>query len=314
MKLLESGRIGTLEIKNRIVMAAMGVRGLCEADGAWGERFKEYYVARARGGVGLITTEMTFVSQELEPVARQLFSFSNEEHVSGMRALADALHAYGCKVSIQLTAGFGRVIPAAIIDENVQPVSASENTNFYVPDYSEYNSRALTTDETAALAAAFGPAARRCREAGADCVELHGHEGYLMDQFMSALWNRRTDRYGGSFENRLCFAREAIESIRREAGPDFPIIYRFGLKHFLEGGREEAEGIRVAIELEKMGVDALHVDGGCYETGWWPHPPQYQAAGCLVDLARQVKESVAIPVISVGKLHYPETAEAVLGN
>jgi 2-enoate reductase len=255
---------------------------------------------------------MTFVSSELEPVARQLFSFSNDDHLSGMRALADALHEYGCKLSVQLTAGFGRVVPAAIIDENVQPVSASENSNFYVPDYPEYNSRALTTDEAATLAASFGPAARHCRDAGADCVELHGHEGYLMDQFMSALWNRRTDRYGGSFENRLCFAREAIESIRREAGPDFPIIYRFGLKHFLEGGREEAEGIRIAVELEKMGVAALHVDGGCYETGWWPHPPQYQAAGCLVDLARQVKEAVSIPVISVGKLHYPETAEAAL--
>jgi 2-enoate reductase len=175
MKLLEPGRIGTLEIKNRIVMAAMGVRGLCEPDGAWGERFRAYYVARARGGVGLITTEMTFVSSELEPVARELFSFSNDDHLSGMRALADALHEYGCKLSVQLTAGFGRVVPAAIIDENVQPVSASENSNFYVPDFSEYNSRALTTDETAALAASFGPAARHCREAGADCVELHGH-------------------------------------------------------------------------------------------------------------------------------------------
>jgi len=314
MKILEPGKISKLDLKNRIVMAAMGVRGLCEPDGAWGERFREYYVARARGGVGLITTEMTFVSQELEPVARELFSFSNDDHVSGIRDLADALHEYGCKLSVQLTAGFGRVVPAAIIDENVQPVSASENTNFYVPDYPDYNSRALTTNEAAALASAFGPAARRCRESGADCVELHGHEGYLMDQFMSALWNRRTDRYGGSFENRLCFAREAIEAIRLEAGADFPIIYRFGLKHFLDGGREADEGIRIAVELEKMGVDALHVDGGCYETGWWPHPPQYQKAGCLADLAGQAKEAVSIPVIAVGKLHYPEAAEAVLSD
>ena len=314
MKLLEPGKIGALELKNRVVMAAMGVRGLCEPDGAWGERFRAYYEARARGGVGLITTEMTFVSREFEPVARQLFSPIDNAHLAGMRALADALHAHGCKLSVQLTAGFGRVVPAAIIDEEVAPVSASENPNFYVPEYPDYNSRALTTDEAAALAAAFGPAARCCREAGADCVELHGHEGYLMDQFMSALWNRRTDRYGGSFENRLCFAREAIEAIRREAGPDFPIIYRFGLTHFLEGGREAAEGIRIAVELEKMGVSALHVDGGCYETGWWPHPPQYQVPGCLVDLAGQVKEAVAIPVITVGKLHYPQTAEAALAE
>ena len=314
MKLLEPGRIGTLELKNRIVMAAMGVRGLCEADGAWGERFRAYYVARARGGVGLITTEMTFVSEEVEPVARQLFRFSDRDHLPGIQALADALHEYGCKLSVQLTAGFGRVIPAAIIDESIPPVSASENPNFYVPEYPEYNSRALSTDEAAALAAAFGVAARHCREAGADCVELHGHEGYLMDQFMSALWNRRTDRYGGSFDNRMRFAREAIEAIQREAGPDFPIIYRFGLTHFLEGGREAAEGLKIAVELEKMGVAALHVDAGCYETGWWPHPPQYQIPGCLADLAGEVRQVVAIPVIAVGKLHYPETAEAVLAD
>ncbi|MBM4310602.1 MAG: hypothetical protein FJ119_06620 [Deltaproteobacteria bacterium] len=314
MKLLEPGRIGTLELKNRIVMAAMGVRGLCDPDGGWGERFRAYYEARARGGVGLITTEMTFVSRDFEPVACQLFSPVDDAHVPGLRALADALHAHGCKLSVQLTAGFGRVIPAAIIDENTAPVSASENPNFYVPEYPEYNSRALSTDETAALAAAFGPAARRCREAGADCVELHGHEGYLMDQFMSALWNRRTDRYGGSFDNRMRFAREAIEAIQREAGPDFPIIYRFGLTHFLEGGRDPAEGLMVAVELEKMGVAALHIDGGCYETGWWPHPPQYQTPGCLADLAAEVKRVVSIPVIAVGKLHYPETAEAVLAD
>ena len=314
MKILEPGRIGTLELKNRIVMAAMGVRGLCDPDGGWGERFRAYYEARARGGVGLITTEMTFVSRDFEPVARQLFSPMDDAHLPGMRALADVLHAHGCKLSVQLTAGFGRVIPAAIIDEDVAPVSASENPNFYVPELPEYNSRALSTDEAAALAAAFGPAARRCREAGADCVELHGHEGYLMDQFMCALWNRRKDRYGGSLQNRLRFAREAIEAIQGEAGLDFPIIYRFGLTHFLEGGREAAEGLLIAAELEKMGVSALHIDGGCYETGWWPHPPQYQTAGCLAGLAGEVRQVVSIPVIAVGKLHYPDIAEAVLAE
>ena len=134
-------------------------------------------------------------------------------------------------------------------------------------------------------------AAMRCREAGADCVELHGHEGYFMDQFMTGLWNRRDDRYGGSREKRLTFAREAIGAIKREAGDDFPIIYRFGITHYLEGGREEEESLWIAGELEKMGVAALHVDAGCYETGWWPHPPQYQPPGCMVDLAAKVKKT-----------------------
>jgi 2-enoate reductase len=183
-----------------------------------------------------------------------------------------------------------------------------------MPDNPDFNTRAITTEEAEAHARAFGYAAKRCREAGADCVELHGHEGYLMDQFMTGLWNRRDDRYGGSREKRLTFAREAIEAIQREAGADFPIIYRFGIKHYLEGGREEGEGLWIAGELEKMGVSALHVDAGCYETGWWPHPPQYQPPGCMADLAGKVKKVSTLPVIAVGRLHYPETAERVLAE
>jgi len=174
--------------------------------------------------------------------------------------------------------------------------------------------RAITTEEAAALAQSFGYAAMRCREGGADCVELHGHEGYLLDQFMTPLWNRRNDRYGGSREKRLTLAREAIEAIKRDAGEDFPVIYRFGITHHLEGGREEEEGLWIAQELEKMGVDALHVDAGCYETHWWPHPPQYFPPGCMVDLAEKVKRVTTLPVIAVGRLHYPEEAERAIAE
>ena len=312
MKLLESGRIGTLEIKNRIVMAPMGIHGLHEPDGDWGERLCAYYEARAAGGVGLITTEATFVSQALEPFTKNLFNLASGKHLASMRRLAEILHSYGCKLSIQLTAGFGRVVPPPIVVEKVKPVSASENKNYFLPDDPALISRAITTEEAEALARSFGYAAMRCRQAGADCVELHGHEGYLMDQFMTALWNRRDDRYGGSREKRLSFAREAIEAIKRDAGTDFPIIYRYGITHYLEGGREEEEGLWIAGELEKMGVSALHVDAGCYETPWWPHPPMYQPPGCMVDLAGKVKQISSLPVIAVGRLHYPKTAEKAL--
>ena len=316
MKLLEPGHIGKLTVKNRIIMAAMGIRGTCDAGSEeyWGERVRAYYGARAAGGVGMITTEMVFVSQSLEPCAKELLSMANDRHVAAVRKLAERLHAYDCRLSIQLTAGFGRVVPPFIVPDGVKPVSASENTNFYVPDYPDLNSRAITTEEAEMLAQSFGYAALRCREAGADCVELHGHEGYFLDQFMTGLWNRRDDRYGGSREKRLTFAREAIQSIKRDAGSDFPIIYRFGIKHHLEGGREEDEGLWIAAELEKMGVDALHVDAGCYETGWWPHPPQYQPPGCMVDLAAKVKKVCSVPVITVGRLQYPDVAEKVLAQ
>jgi 2-enoate reductase len=316
MKLLEPGRIGKMEIKNRVVMAAMGAHGLHEPDGDWSERFRAYYEARAAGGTGLITTETTFVSQALEPFAKGLFNLASDKHLGSMYLLAKTLHSYECKLSIQLTAGFGRVVPPPVVPEGVLPVSASVNTHFspVMPLGPDAVTRAITTEEATALAQSFGYAAKRCREAGADCVELHGHEGYLLDQFMTALWNRRDDRYGGSREKRLTFAREAIEAIKRDAGIDFPIIYRYGLTHNIEGGREEEEGLWVAEELDKMGVAALHVDAGCYETHWVPHPPQYSPPGCLVDLAGKVKKVTSLPVIAVGRLHYPEVAEKALAD
>ncbi len=314
MMILKPGRIGTMEVKNRVVMAAMGAHGLHEPDGSWGERYRAYYKAKAAGGVGLITTEATFVSQALEPFSKDLFNPASDKHLDTMRLLADALHSHGCKLSIQLTAGFGRVVPPPVVPEGVKPVSASENKHYspVMPDGILPMCREITTDEAAALARSFGFAAKRCREVGADCVELHGHEGYLLDQFMTGLWNRRTDRYGGSKEKRLTFAREAIAAIQQEAGADFPIIYRYGITHYLEGGREEEEGLWIAVELEKMGVAALHVDAGCYETHWWPHPPMYAPPATMVDLAEKVKKISTLPIIAVGRLQYPEAAEKTL--
>ena len=316
MKLLEPGFIGKLKVKNRVVMAAMGAHGLHEGDGIWGKRYRAYYEARAAGGVGLITTEATFVTQALEPFSKGLFNPASDKHLDAMRLLANTLHFYGCKLSIQLTAGFGRVVPPPVVPEGVLPVSASVNTHFspVMPLGPDALTRAITTEEAAVLAQSFGYASMRCREGGADCVELHGHEGYLLDQFMTPLWNRRDDRYGGSRDKRLNLAREAIAAIKRDAGQDFPVIYRFGITHHLEGGRSEEEGLWIARELEKMGVDALHVDAGCYETHWWPHPPQYFPPGCMADIAEKVKQVTSLPVIAVGRLHHPETAERILAE
>jgi len=316
MKMLEPGYIGKLKIKNRIVLAAMGAHGLHEEGGNWGERYRAYYEARAAGGVGLITTETTFVTQALESFTKGLFNVASDKHLESMRLLAKALHTHGCKLSIQLTAGFGRVIPPPVVPEGELPVSASVNTHHspVIPISPDAMTREITTEETAALAQSFGYAAMRCREGGADCVELHGHEGYLLDQYMTPLWNRRTDRYGGSREKRLTLAREAIEAMKRDAGEDFPVIYRFGITHHLEGAREEEEGLWIAQELEKMGYDALHVDAGCYETHWWPHPPQYFPPGCMLDVSEKVKKVTSLPVIAVGRLHYPETAEKAIAE
>jgi len=165
MKLLEPGRIGKLEIKNRIVMAAMGAHGLHEPDGDWSKRYLAYYEARAAGGVGLITTETTFVSQALEPFTKGLFNLASDKHLASMWRLAELLHSYDCRLSIQLTAGFGRVIAPPLVPEGMKPVSASENGYYFLPDDPEWTARAITTEEAEALAKSFGYAAMRCREA-----------------------------------------------------------------------------------------------------------------------------------------------------
>ncbi len=309
MHLFEPGFIGSLRLKNRIVMSPMHLSGMVDPDGSWGDRVREYYLARSRGGVGMITTGYIFACRKFEPSSLQLLDLYSETHLKSLEEVIQAVHEYGTKVSIQLTAGWGRVIHKRRLDPQVSPVSASSSACCFDR---QRVTRALTTMEVEELAQSFGKAAGRCRMAGADAIELHGHEGYLLDQFMSGLWNKRTDKYGGSPQKRLSLAREAIVSIKEEAGKDFPVIYRFGIDHYLDGGRRPEESLWIARELEGMGVDALHVDAGCYENHYWPHPPCYQPPGCMADMAEKAKSAVTIPVIAVGKLHYPQLAESLL--
>lgn len=308
MKLFEPGIIGNITIKNRIVMAPMGMGPISERDGRWGDRVLEYYGTRARGEVGLIITSLQPVERNLEPRWQNHLDFHSPAHVESIKTLVKTVHQLGTKIFMQLTAGFGRVTSPRTAGK-VQPISASAVPCYFMPDVI---TRELTTQEVEELASAFGFAARTIKEAGIDGLELHGHEGYLLDQFTTALWNKRKDKYGGNLEGRLRFPVEAIEAIKTQAGIDFPVVYRYGIDHHLEGGRTVPEALEMAIRLEKAGVDALHVDAGCYETPWWPHPTIYQPKALMLDMAIAVKKVVKIPVINVGKLWYPEIAEKIL--
>lgn len=313
MKLFERGRIGKLEVKNRIVMAPMGIVGLVELDGTLSQRAIDYYVARAEGGAGLITTGLMYVENEIAttfiPPSKMWTLLPRIDEIGykpRLAELADALHDYGAKLSIQLTAGLGRV---SYTFYKQTPVGPSAVPCFWRP---KVRTRELKVEEIERLIAAFGRAARLAKGAGVDAIELHGHEGYLLDQFQTGLWNKRTDKYGGNLDGRLRFPLEVIAAIKDAAGKDFPVIYRYGIKHYLKGGREVEESLEMATRFEQAGVDALHVDAGCYETWHWPHPPTYQPPGCMVDCAEAVKKVVSIPVFAVGKLGYPELAEKVL--
>jgi 2-enoate reductase len=305
MKLFEPGKIGKMSLKNRIIMAPMGVTGLTEMDGRLSTRGLDYYVARAKGGVGLIVTSGISVSREIESPVHLIID--SDKYVARYNELAEAIHDHQAKVAVQLTAGGGRVRP--IKSKDFVPVAPSAVPCFSDPSVT---ARELTTKEIENLAKSFKQAAEVVKAAGIDAINLHAHEGYLFDQMQSAIWNRRTDKYGVDLTGRLRFLMEVIDSIKKGAGADFPIIYRFGLTHYLPGGREIAEGLEIARRMEAAGVAAIEVDAGCYETIHWPHPTRYQPRGLMVDLAEMVKNVVKIPVIAVGKLGYPDLAEKVL--
>ncbi|GAH50747.1 unnamed protein product, partial [marine sediment metagenome] len=247
----------------------MGVGGLEEPQGGLSQRGIDYYVARAKGGTGLIITGLTRVSREIEPLLEDKLIIDSKTCVTWLNELAEAVHDYGAKVAIQLTAGLGRVATLDLL-KIAGAVAPSALPAFEDPTIM---TRELSTEEIERLVHAFEFSAEILRLAGIDAVELHGHEGYLFDQFITALWNKRTDKYGGDLEGRLRFPVEVIEAIKRGAGADFPVIFRFGLKHYIDGGREIEEGLEIARTLEAAGADAFEVDAGCYETWYWAHPP-----------------------------------------
>ena len=322
-RLLEPVKIGKMEMKNRIAMAPMGIGGLLNPDGSPGPRALDYYLERARGGVGLIITGVFRVENEVEHFPG-LSARVTPQALGAFTELAEAVHALGTKIFVQLTAGFGRVAIPMRLQGN-QPVSASAIPYYWDP---RQTCRELKIEEIAKLVKAFGHAAEVLAAAGIDGVELHGHEGYLLDQFMTLFWNRRTDPYGGSLDGRLRLSIEVLQEIKRKAGPDFLVQYRFGLKHymkalnlgalpgenFVEAGRDVEEGLLIARRLESAGFDSLHVDAGCYDSWYWTHPPVYQKTGFMADMAAAVKKVVRIPVITVGKLSIPEFAESIVAE
>jgi 2-enoate reductase len=205
-------------MQNRIAMAPIRTGGLVNPDGSLTQRCIDYYLERARGGAGLIITGCTRVENTVERLPGP--TPPGFEAMASYGELAESLHHYGAKVFVQLTAGLGRVLPPDFIDTVNTPVSSSVLPVFWK---GSIMTRELTADEIQAIVQAFGEVAGRLARVGVDGIELHGHEGYLFDQFATAVWNRRTDRYGGSVEGRLRFAVEVLNAVKKEAGADFPL-------------------------------------------------------------------------------------------
>jgi 2,4-dienoyl-CoA reductase-like NADH-dependent reductase (Old Yellow Enzyme family)/thioredoxin reductase len=308
--LFEPVRIGSMELKNRIVMPAICCKFGTEM-GAVSQRLIDYYCERARGGTGLIVIENTCVDWPTGKAGISPIRIDDFRYIGGLHDLVEAVHGYGAKIATQLhhtgrqntsicTEGEPLVAPSPI------PCMAMGGE---MP-------KELTVEEIGAIATKYILGAARSKMAGFDAVEIHGAHGYLISQFMSPLTNKRTDEYGGVFEGRMRFPLQIIEGIRGACGPDFPIIFRLSADEYIEGGLGIKENKLIARKLQDAGIDAISVSAGIYDSdpSWFARifPPAAMPAGCNVDLAAAIKGVVDIPVIVVGRLDDPRLAEGVL--
>ncbi len=304
-KIFERGRIGSLNLKNRVVMPAMGV-SLAQQNGEANEHIIRYYEERAKGGVGLIITEICRV----EPVygtaiPNQLGAYEMGQ-IPHLERLAERVHKYGTKIFLQLQHP-GRENKSSMIGgrQIVAPSAVMCKVTQEMP-------RALTTEEVQDLVKAFIRGAVFAKIAGFDGVELHAAHGYLLNEFLSPYTNKRTDRYGGSFNNRIRIMEEIITGIRFMCGPKFAISVRISADEFVEGGLKLEDGVKIARTLESFGIDVINVSSGIYESSTTIVEPASFAQGWRRHLGTAVKKAVKIPVIAANNIKDPEVAEELL--
>lgn len=307
--LFRPGRIGTLEVKNRIIMAPMAT-GFCEPDGGYSQRQIDWYATRARGGAGLIETEACAVETEICSFPTfPANALDSTMKIPRAHELTTAVHDFGAGISAQLSLGQGRCRDQVSLGR--PPVSASP-----VPAFANPNvlCRPLTVDEIRRLTRAFADACERAVCAGFDLIWIHNHGGYLLDQFMSPLWNHRDDEYGGDLDGRMRFPLEIIRAVRDRIGVQFPLGFRMAIDLKLEGARTRAEGLEMCRRLEAAGIDVLSIDQGCTDSTPFVVPPAYFPHGLWLEDVAAVKQVVTIPVITSGNNFRPDFAEDILAR
>ena len=307
-KLLESGFIGNMEIKNRVIMEPM-VTNYAGMNGEVIERTVEYYKARAKGGCGMVVVESTETDTEvdLSRVLPGVIILNSQDHVRMMATLTEAIHSYNCKAAIQLSLGGGR--QCKYIPRGKKPKSSSSEPCGLTPDIVP---EALTVKEIQSLIEQHSRAAQYAKMAGFDCVTFHAGHGYLLAQFLSPYMNKRNDEYGGDFKRRTRILLELIEGVQGSVGKDFPLTVRFSIDEFVDGGRLVGESMEIAKILESAGVHAIDTSAGCYESAFMCIPTMYQPKATFLNLAKAIRSVVKIPLILPGRLGDPELAEEIL--
>ena len=303
--LLSPGSIGGLYLKNRVVMPAMGVN-LANTNGEATEVISRYYEERAKGGVGLIITEIARIDEEYGVGTPNQLSVTEGRHIPHLERMISSIQKYGTKVFIQLHHP-GRETKSALIGgkQIVAPSEVMCKVTGEMP-------RALTTEECESLVKKFIKGAVIAKTAGADGVEIHAAHGYLLNQFLSPYTNHRTDKYGGSFHNRIRILSEIITGIKYMCGTHFPVSVRLSADEFVEGGLRLPDSVKIARTLESYGIDALNISSGIYESATTIIEPGSYAQGWKKHLASEIRKNVKIPVIAVNNIKDPETAEALL--
>ena len=341
-------KIGNLEIKNRVVMAPMCM-GFGQFDGRVTEAMHNHYVERAKGGVGLIITEISRVNDITGAASFGQLGVSHDYQIDGLRKMADDIHSYGAKIMVELHhpgrqnlglmigtvpisvacdkimgKAYAKLLTGAIIppgkklqDKDIVPRTVAPS-KCEKSKMAESVNRGLTKSGIKKLVRQFVDGAVRVKKAGCDGVELHAAHGYLIQQFLSPNTNKRNDEYGGSLENRMRFLMEIIDGIRRECGADFPIIVRLSVDEMYEKigqkgkGYDLQEGLKMAKALSDKGIDAIDVSSAAYDTfNYWLEPTTFDC-GWRKYLAAEVKKVVDIPFLAANLIRSPEQAEQQL--
>lgn len=297
-------QIGTVTVPNRFVVPPMG-NNFASTDGSMSDRSAAYYEARAKGGFGLITIESTVVYKEAKGGPRKPCLFSDEV-IPSFKAVADRCHAYGAKVSIQL--------------QHAGPEGNSKLTGYplkaasaIAPSAGREIPEAMPTEEVYKLIECYGDAARRAQLAGIDMVEVHCAHGYLVSTFVSARTNKRTDEFGGCFENRMRLPRLIIENIRKKTGGNMPILCRINARDEGDGGVDVHDAAAIAAYLEQVcGVDAIHVTRSIHIHDEFMWAPNITHGGFNAELGTEIKRAVSVPVILVGRFTEPQYAELLV--
>lgn len=330
--LLSSGKIGQLELRNRIVMAPMG-SNLSEANGHCGERIQAYYEARAQGGAGMLIVGVASIAWPSGACNPNQVAISSDEFLPGLRALASRIKLHGCRAAVQLqhagkvavcdiAAGRPMLVPS-VPDKSRDEMSAAltpVEMSAFVKSYSKKGAKAgykvADRADIRELIEHFAEAAERAQRAGFDGVELHAGHGYILSEFLSPSINRRDDEYGGCLENRARLLVDVIEAVKIRAGSDFPVWCRIdALEYRVDRGICLADAVETAVLAEAAGADAIHVSAYANPSSGaaFTEAPLVHRSGGYLPFAATIKARLRIPVIAVGRIE-PEVAEQVLAR